>query len=232
MRLSETHLYKRSVHLSVHPSLRPYLRPSIRWLVSRLVGRSVTPVQKPCFLAFLATVRSYTETNDQPTCFEILLYYSTFHPSIRPSVSPFMSHDQYTQRHSLEASLPGRTCLLINKEVCLFVLFAWYFLQLTNHWMFLVTCKRLYNLLCPSVRWLVGLLVGQSGFTSFIWFISLTSLLLPKWFCDIKYGLWPSARDFGNCVSGLTILEINIRTPNHHYSRQTATTNSKMKEDQ
>ena len=29
-----------------------------------------------------------------------------------------------------------------------------------------------------------------------------------------------------------TILEINIRTPNHHYSSQTTKTNSKMKEDQ
>ena len=34
----------------------------------------------------------------------------TFHPSVCPLVSPYMSHVQYTQRHSPDASLPGRAC--------------------------------------------------------------------------------------------------------------------------
>ena len=36
----------------------------------------------------------------------------SFHLSVRPSVSPFVSHDQYMQRHSPDASLPGRACSL------------------------------------------------------------------------------------------------------------------------
>merc|ERR1712121_157532 len=67
------------------------------------------------FRPFLATVRSYTETNDQTTCFE------SSHPSVRPSVSPYMSHDQYTQRHSPDASLPDRACLY-SFAICNFVI--------------------------------------------------------------------------------------------------------------
>ena len=37
-------------------------------------------------------------------------------------------------------------------------------------------------------------------------FISLTSLLLPKWSSDLKYGPCPPARDFGSRVSGLVFL--------------------------
>ena len=40
---------------------------------------SVTPVQKPRF-SILATVRSYTETNEQPTCFESLHYHLVVSP--------------------------------------------------------------------------------------------------------------------------------------------------------
>ena len=49
----------------------------------------------------------------------------------------------------------------------------------------------------------VGRLVGWSHFTFFYDFISLTSLLLPKWSGDLKYGPCPPARDFGSRVSGL-----------------------------
>ena len=45
--------------------------------------------------------------------------------------------------------------------------------------------------------------VRRSHFTFFYDFISLTSLLLPKWSSDFKYGPCPPARDFGSCVSGL-----------------------------
>ena len=45
---------------------------------------------------------------------------------------------------------------------------------------FLVACTRLYNPLCPSVGWSVT-------FNFFYDFISLISLLLPKWSSDLKY---------------------------------------------
>ena len=49
----------------------------------------------------------------------------------------------------------------------------------------------------------VGPSVRPSHFTFFYHFISLTSLLLPKWSGDHKYGPCPPARDFGSRVSGL-----------------------------
>ena len=48
----------------------------------------------------------------------------------------------------------------------------------------------------------VGWLVGHTLFF-FYDFISLTSLLLPKWSGNLKYGPCPPARDFGSRVSGL-----------------------------
>ena len=73
------------------------------------------------------------------------------------------------------------------------------FVRISPNGFFLVACTRLYNPLCPSV----GRLVGRSHFTFFYDFISLTSLLLPKWSGDLKYGPCPPARGFGSCVSGL-----------------------------
>ena len=71
---------------------------------------------------------------------------------------------------------------------------------------FLVACTRLYNPLCPSV----GRSVGRSvTFYFFLWFYSLTSLLLPKWSSDLKYGPCPPARDFGSRVSSLVWLTGN-----------------------
>ena len=49
----------------------------------------------------------------------------------------------------------------------------------------------------------VGRSVGRSHFTFFYDFISLTSLLLPKWSDDLKNGPCPPARNFGSRVSGL-----------------------------
>ena len=43
----------------------------------------------------------------------------------------------------------------------------------------------------------------KTYFTFLYDFISLTSLLLPKWSGDLKYGPCPPARDFGSRVSGL-----------------------------
>ena len=49
----------------------------------------------------------------------------------------------------------------------------------------------------------VGRLVGHT--LLFYDFISLTSLLLPKWSGDLKYDPCPPARDFGKSVSGLVL---------------------------
>ena len=65
----------------------------------------------------------------------------------------------------------------------------------------LVACTRLYNPLCPSVRRSVTLYF-------FYDFISLTSLPLPTWSGDLKYGPCPLARDFGSRVSGLVFSKI------------------------
>ena len=73
---------------------------------------------------------------------------------------------------------------------------------------FLVACTRLYNPLCPSVGWLVGWSVTLYFFYDFI---SLTSLLLPKWSNDLQYGPCPPARDFGNRVSGLVFFHFPMR---------------------
>ena len=53
----------------------------------------------------------------------------------------------------------------------------------------------------------VGRSVGQSLFTFFYDFISLTSLPLPRWSGDLKYGPCLPARDFGNRVSSLVLFK-------------------------
>ena len=71
---------------------------------------------------------------------------------------------------------------------------------------YLVACTQLYTPLClsltvgQSVGWLVGRSVTFYFFyDSYFW----TSLLLPKWSSDLKYGPCPPARDWGSRVSGL-----------------------------
>ena len=64
-----------------------------------------------------------------------------------------------------------------------------------TRFLFLVACTRLYNPLC--------LLVGRSVTLYSFMFFSVTSLLLPKWSSDLKYGPCPPARDFGSRVSCL-----------------------------
>ena len=68
----------------------------------------------------------------------------------------------------------------------------------------LVACTRLYTSLCPSVGRLVRWLVSHTFL--FFYFYFWTSLLLPKWSSDFKYGPCPPARDFGSRVSGLVPL--------------------------
>ena len=94
-----------------HFSVGRWVRRSVRRSVGRSVGRSVTPVQKPRFSAVFGHDQIldwiYCETNmiwEPPS---LLL---SFHLSVCPSVNPYVSHDQYTQRHSLDASLPVRAC--------------------------------------------------------------------------------------------------------------------------
>ena len=63
-----------------------------------------------------------------------------------------------------------------------------------------------------SVGRSVGWSVGRSVTLYFFYdFISLTSLLLPKWPGDLKYGPWPPARDFDSRVSSLVFIHLTLR---------------------
>ena len=57
------------------------------------------------------------------------------------------------------------------------------------------------QLVCLSVGWSVTL---YFFYDFYFW----TSLLLPKWSSDLKYGPCPPARDFGSRVSGLVSSEL------------------------
>ena len=63
--------------------------------------------------------------------------------------------------------------------------------------------SRVHATLHPalSVGWSVGWLVGHT--LLFYDFYFWTSLLLPKWSSDLKYGPCPPVRDLGSRVSGL-----------------------------
>ena len=61
---------------------------------------------------------------------------------------------------------------------------------------FLVACTWLYTPLCPSV-WHTLLFF----YDFYFW----TSLLLPKWSSDLKYGPYPPARNVGSRVYGLVL---------------------------
>ena len=93
-----------SVNRSFHPSICPTVCPLrvCRKRVSRL---------------FLATGRSYIGSKDH--VLRASLITRSFHLSVRPSVSPYMSHVQYTRRHSPGASAPGRDCFADQLSVCL-----------------------------------------------------------------------------------------------------------------
>ena len=72
----------------------------------------------------------------------------------------------------------------------------------------LITAVEIFSrVLCDStpryVRRLVWWSVGHT--LLFYDFYFLTSLLLPKWSSDLKYGPCPPARDFGSRVSGLVL---------------------------
>ena len=95
------------VRPSVRPSVRRSVRPSVRYTCAKTAFLGCfwprwDPTLKQMINQHVLRASSITQS---------------FHPSVRPSVSPYMSHDQYTQRHSPDASLPGRACF-INR--CLF----------------------------------------------------------------------------------------------------------------
>ena len=148
MRPSGTHLYKRvcpSVCLSVHRSVRLSVRPSVCLLrkcknrVSRL---------------FLATVRSYTETNDQPTCFESLLYYLVISPvCLSICLSIYMSHDQYTKRQP--GRIVARSGLLFSSSSVFpphFLHFFSFFLQHRFSFNFFLIFISVWGICSPRLR--------------------------------------------------------------------------------
>ena len=84
---------------------------------------------------------------------------------------------------------------LFDKKVFLLIFFL-------LHYLF----SRVHATLQPAFS--VGRLVGPSVTLYFFYdFISLTSLLLPKWSDDLKYGPCPPARDFDSRVSGLVFIQ-------------------------
>ena len=66
---------------------------------------------------------------------------------------------------------------------------------------FLSRASQHYTLLCPSIH----LSVGLSPFYVLFYFYSLSSLLLPKWANDLKYGHYPPSHDWCSSVSGLVL---------------------------
>ena len=104
MRPSGTHLYKR-VCPSVRPSVRRYVRPLRKWGTAFLYcfWPRWDPIPKQMINQHVLRASFTTQS---------------FYPSVRPSVSSYMSHDQYTQRHSPDAS-PGRACIVYPWSFCL-----------------------------------------------------------------------------------------------------------------
>ena len=89
-----------SIHLSVCWSVGPLrkCKKRVSWL-------------------FLAAVRSYTETNDQPTCFK------SFHPSVRPSVSPYIRNMINTRWDTARTHLcpVGLVAFIFHSEISHFI---------------------------------------------------------------------------------------------------------------
>ena len=82
--------------------------------------------------------------------------------------------------------------------------------QQNKYYIFLVNDFRLIwlfsRLLRDSTPRFVGQSVGRLVTLYFFYdFYFWTSLLLPKWSCDLKYGPCLPARDFGSRVSGLFV---------------------------
>ena len=97
MHSSGTHIYKR-----VYPSVRWSIRPSFRLSVRYACAKNEFP---GCFWPRRDPMLNYM--------FHVLsssFITQSFQLSVCPSVSPYMSMVQYTQRHSPNASLPGWTC--------------------------------------------------------------------------------------------------------------------------
>merc|ERR1711911_27672 len=100
----------RQERISIRGSVRPSVRP-LRMCKNRISR------------LFLATMRSYTETNDQPTCFDSLLHFS-FVSSVCLSVCLSLSVCLFVGLsvcRSVCLSVCLFVCLLVCLSVCLFV---------------------------------------------------------------------------------------------------------------
>ena len=74
----------------------------------------------------------------------------------------------------------------------------------------LLFCSCVHATLHPAL--LVGMSACPSVTLNFFYdFYFWTSLLLPKWSCDLKYGPCPPAHDFGSRVSGLVTITTHYR---------------------
>ena len=94
------------------------MRPSGTHLYKR-VCPSVCRSDGPLRLCENRISRLFWPQWDPPLTLNVLSASFTtlsFHLSDRPSVSLYISHVQYTQRHSPDASLPGRACWKLVKK--------------------------------------------------------------------------------------------------------------------
>ena len=122
---------------------------SITGSVCRLVRPSlclyVTQVLRPRFLAvfghnkILYWIKWSTNRFWEPP-----LLLLSFHLSVCPSVYPYVSHDQYTQRHSLDASLPVRACSLLWQYSICFTLSSCYLYYFLSNIAFIVLSVLLW----------------------------------------------------------------------------------------
>ena len=94
---ASSHLYKR-----VRPSVGPSIGPLVRYACAKTaIFGCFWPRRDPT----LNLLRDKHVLRASVTTFDGRL-------SVLPSVYPYMSHDQYTQRHSPDASLPVWACYL------------------------------------------------------------------------------------------------------------------------
>ena len=83
-RLEQYYIFRcvRQERISIRGSVRPSVRPSFRPSVGRSVRPSVGPLRlfkNRVFPLLLATVRSYTGSNDRQTCFICLFVHQSLH---------------------------------------------------------------------------------------------------------------------------------------------------------
>ena len=120
MRPSGTHLFKK-----ICPSIGPSVHPSVCYACAKTgcFWPRWDPIPKQMINQHVLRASFTTQS---------------FYPSDCLSVSLYMSHDQYTQSHSLDASLPGWACFFLKEK-------KFYYMPLFfSKWLKLSKCKKMF----------------------------------------------------------------------------------------